>query len=308
MLREGAVKIRSIGLIVCILCYVGSSFSAETPNKVIKDNPNSKKDQIRGIYINSGMAMNTKNLQSLAKKALAVGINTFIVDYVPRSKRYQTNVKWIESQGIQYIPRIIMYPGGGTHEQLTSQSYFNQKMATINAAVDLGAKEVQLDYIRYHSRGEPLKRNAEIVAGVLEQIKQRLHHRDVRLQIDIFGIASHGPSHRIGQDVRLMAAHVDAICPMVYPSHYEPYREHSENPYRTISNSLNALVAQLQGHGEHVSIYPYIEAYNYRYPMNTTQRIAYIREQLRAARESATNGWMVWSAKNAYDNLFAALS
>jgi hypothetical protein len=291
-------------IIVGFFC-VGTALSSAKPYRVVSID-HAEKPQIRGIYINSGVAMSTRKLHRLAKQAKAVGINTFIMNYVPRSPRYRKNVKWVESQGIQYIPRIVMYPGGGTHEQLTSASLLEKRMAKINATIDLGAKEVQLDYIRYSSRNAASPENAKIVAGILETIKQRVHKRGVQLQIDIFGIAAHRPSVRIGQDVRLMGAHVDAICPMVYPSHYEPYREHSEDPYGTIKESLDALVAQLHGHG-HVRIYPYIEAYNYRYPMNKEQRIAYIREELRAARDSHADGWMVWSAKNSYGNLFAAL-
>jgi hypothetical protein len=302
------MRIRFICLIAFTLCYVGSVFSATEPYRVEPSHAIVKQPEIRGLYINSGTALSTFRLHALTKKALAVGINTFVIDYVPMSSRYQKNVKWVESQGIQYIPRIVMYPDGGTHEQLTSSNYFDKRMAMINVAIDLGAKEVQLDYIRYHARNEPIRRNAIVVAGVLEKIKKRLDKRGVRLQIDIFGIASHGPSHRIGQDVRLMAPHVDAICPMVYPSHYEPFREHSQNPYRTISNSLDALANQLRGYGDHVNIYAYIEAYNYRYPMNKRELITYIREELRAVRDSSASGYMVWSAKNAYDNLFSALS
>jgi hypothetical protein len=301
------MKLRAILLTLIVACYAGSVFSAPKAYRVTYVDSTAKKERIRGIYINSGVAVSTRKLHALTKKALAVGINTYIMNYVPRSPRYRKNVKWVESQGVQYIPRIVMYPLGGTHAQLTSRKYFEKRMARINAAIDLGAKEVQLDYIRYSYKNKPSPNNAKVVAGILEEIKQRVHKRGVQLQVDIFGIAAHRPSVRIGQDVGLMAHHVDAICPMVYPSHYEPYKVHSENPYRTITESLDALAVQLQGHGGRVRVYPYIEAYNYRYPMNKKQKIEYIREQLRAARESNANGWMVWSAKNAYSNLFAAL-
>lgn len=298
------IRFRFIAFVLLTPLCFQPAFAA-SPYRVMPVNPG-QKARIHAIYINSGVAMSTRRLHALARKALAVGINTFVMNYVPRSPRYRKNVKWVEKQGLQYIPRIVMYPGGGSHAQITSQALLNKRMAKINAAVDLGAKEVQLDYIRYSYKNKASSQNAHIVAGVLEKIRTNLNRRGVRLQIDIFGIAAHRPSIRIGQDVRLMAEHVDAICPMVYPSHYEPYRKHSENPYRTITASLDALAVQLHGN-DHVKVYPYIEAYNYRYPMNKKQRIAYIKEQLRAAKESYASGWMVWSANNRYSNLFAAL-
>jgi hypothetical protein len=300
-----AVAFRFACLVLLALLCSSSLIAAPRPYRVVSVD-HSTAPPIHGIYINHSTIMSTKKLHRLTKQALAVGINTFVIDYVPRSPRYRRNVKWVEKQGVEYIPRIVMYPGGGTHAQLTSQAYFNNRMQQINKTVDLGASEVQLDYIRYHYGNKASPDNAKIVAGILEEIKQRLHKRNVDLQIDIFGIAAHHPSVHIGQDVRLMAPHVDAICPMVYPSHYKPYKHHSENPYRTIKASLDALVRQLNGKAD-VRIYPYIEAYNFRYPMNRQGRINYIREQMRAARESHADGWMVWSANNVYSTTFAAL-
>jgi hypothetical protein len=299
------VVFRCVFLVTLVLLCSSKLIAVPVPYHVVQIDQ-SAAPRIRGIYINYSTILNTKRLHELANEAQAVGINAFVIDYVPRSPRYRENVKWVESQGIRYISRIVMYPGGGTHEQLTSKTYLNNRMIQINDTINLGAKIVQLDYIRYNSRNSPSPENAKIVAGVLEDVKENLRGRDVDLHIDIFGIAAHRPSVRIGQDVTLMAQHVDGISPMVYPSHYEPYEKHSKNPYQTIYASLSALTKQLEGKAN-VQVYPFIEAYNFRYPMNKEARVDYIREQLRAVRESQTSGWLVWSANNHYENLFAAL-
>ena len=291
------------------MIFLVGSVCANTGDYKVTKIPTSELAQsvlIHGIYINSSTALNMKKLKRLASKSKQVGINAFIMNYVPRSARYRRNVKWVQAQGLQYIPRIVMYPGGATHAQITSKAIFNDRMQQIHAVIDLGAKDVQLDYIRYSSKSASSPSNAVAVANVLDKIDHALRKEGVDVQVDVFGVAAHGPSHRIGQDVRLMANHVEAICPMVYPSHYEPYLEHSQNPYRTIYGSLNALVKQLHEH-DHVRVYPYIESYNYRYPMNTAQRQSYIREELRAVNDSHADGWMVWSANNVYGNLFRVL-
>lgn len=295
-------------LIVGLLC--SSSMVAESMayhvSSVNSVNKVSAKE-VRAIFINYATALNTARLHHLVENALTVRINTLVIDYVANSPRYRSNVKWVQEQGLAYIPRIMMYPGGGTHEQLTSRAYLDKRMEQIDETVDLGAKQVQLDYIRYSYKNDPSPENARVVTAVIEQVKERLAQRHVSLQVDVFGIAAFRPSVRIGQDIAMIAPHIDALCPMVYPSHYRPYKEHSENPYGTIRSSLMALNKQLDNRTQ-VHVYPYVEAYNVRYPMNKEQRIAYIREQIRAVRESHADGWMVWSATNAYDTTFAALA
>jgi hypothetical protein len=46
----------------------------------------------------------------------------------------------------------------------------------------------------------------------------------------------------------LLAPYIDAVCPMVYPSHYKPYQERSQLPYETVFDSLTALERQLGSH------------------------------------------------------------
>lgn len=128
----------------------------------------------------------------------------------------------------------------------------------------------------------------------------------VKLQIDIFGVAAHQPSRTIGQNVPLFANLVDTINPMVYPSHYEPFRYHAQRPYRTVLDSVSALKRQLRHH-PNVNVFSYIELYNYRYPMSRENKIQYIRAQIAASRDAGANGWYAWSANNKYGLLFYVL-
>src|SRR3989338_7388446 len=97
------------------------------------------------------------------------------------------------------------------------------------------------------------------------------------------------------------------LCPMVYPSHYEPFRYHAIRPYETIFNSIMALKKQL-GQNSRVAIYAYIELFNYRFPLSATVRSQYIAAQIKAARDSGANGWYAWSPRNHYGKLFEVLA
>ena len=122
----------------------------------------------------------------------------------------------------------------------------------------------------------------------------------------MFGIASFGPELHIGQDLKLLSKSVDALCPMVYPSHFDPYLHHSEHPYETIYDSMASIKDQFNNK-VNFKLYPYIEMSNYRYPLSKDKKLAYIKAQIKAVEDSNVDGWYAWSASNYYDNLFKVM-
>lgn len=261
---------------------------------------------VKGIYLTQYTAENTKTLKYLIQQAKSTGINTFVIDYSRPSKRYTQNIQLVKAAGISYVARIVMFPDGGEHAQIISQDYINKRIATIQQAVALGASAIQLDYIRYKASQRPSPENAKNVLRVIQAVNKTLDGSKVNLQVDIFGVAANGDSLAIGQSPSLFATVVDAICPMVYPSHYEPFRIHAVTPYQTVLHSLNGLRQNLRN-SPNVKIYAYIELFNYRFPMSHATKIDYIMAQLRAVRDSQADGYYVWSANNKYDILFSIL-
>lgn len=261
---------------------------------------------VKGIYLTQYTAENTKTLTYLIKDAKAAGVGTFVIDYSRPSKRYTQNIQLVKNAGLTYVARIVMFPEGGLHEQIISPEYLAKRLALVKQAVALGANSVQLDYIRYKATQAPSSENAKNVFKVIQAVDKTLEGTGVKLQLDIFGVAAHGESHAIGQDPSLFATIVDAICPMVYPSHYEPFRIHAVTPYQTVLHSLNALRGNLRN-SPNVKIYAYIELFNYRFPMSHTTKVEYILAQLRAVRDSQADGYYVWSANNKYSILFDIL-
>jgi hypothetical protein len=261
--------------------------------------------ETQGIYLQQDTAQDPARLEHLINNALELGINTFVVDLWGRHPAYPAAIERIRAAGIRYVPRVVMFAEGGTHEQIVDRARWNKRWGLMKYALELGAKDIQLDYIRYSSMTKPSPNNALFVRDVVQFFKQRVNAAGARLQIDVFGEAAHAPSPRIGQDLGLLAAHIDAVCPMVYPSHYKPYPERSQLPYETVFDSLTALRRQLGKHP--VDIYAYIELYNHRNPSTIAERVRYIRAQLRAVKEAHGDGWFAWSAGNKYDLLFEVL-
>jgi hypothetical protein len=200
----------------------------------------------------------------------------------------------------------VLFPDGGNQKQLRDPAYWEERWKFVEYALSLGLERIQLDYVRYSSRTEPSPDNATDVARVVKFFGDRVRQRGARLEIDVFGEVAFRTSTRIGQDIRMLAPEIDAVCPMVYPSHYEPFEEHSSKPFDTVYDSLVALQSRM---GEHaVPVHAYLEMFNYRVPMSRAARADYLEAQLDAVDEANAEGWYVWSASNRYDILFQTLA
>ena len=261
---------------------------------------------VKGIYITQSTAQHSRRMNYLIHQAKSVGIKTFVIDIYYPNKRYARNIAKVRANGIRYVARIVVFPYGAHHHQVKSRKYWQKRWRRAQYAISLGASAIQLDYIRYKPSVRSSPQNARNIYEVIKFFRHKMQGTGVKLQIDIFGVAAHKPAVRIGQNVPLFANSVDAICPMVYPSHYEPYRHHAVRPYSTVLKSVLALRQQLRGH-PHVKVFAFIELYNYRYPMSRYAKIKYIKAQMQAARDGGANGWYAWSARNKYSLLFYVL-
>jgi hypothetical protein len=260
---------------------------------------------VKGIYITQETMEDTKYINYLISRAKKVGIHTFVVDLELPSSLYQKNIQLLKKNNISYTARIIIFPNnGGKPSEVKSEQYWEKKYRLVKYALSYGASQIQLDYIRYSSKQPPSSQNAQDILKIIRWFKTRIN---VPLQIDVFGISAFGPSKYIGQDIKLFSTSVDAICPMVYPSHYEPFRVHAVAPYETVYKSLMAIRGQFNNQPLKFKLIPYIEQSNYRYPLSRQKKLSYLYSQIQAAENANADGWYVWSPHNHYDTLFQVL-
>lgn len=263
--------------------------------------------QIKGIYVTQSSLENTTFLNHLIQRAKAAGVDTFVIDLEKPSKRYKENIALVKDNNIKYVARITMFPGGGTAEQIKNPAIWQKKYALVKQAVEWGANQIQLDYIRYNTKQKASAQNAKDVLKVIAWYKNKLSGQNIPLQVDVFGIASFGESKYIGQNIKLFSQSVDAVCPMVYPSHYVPFPVHFKRPYETVYNSLKSIKGQFEENKAPMKVYAYIELSNYHYPMSRPKTLEYIHAQIKAVGAAGADGWYAWSAHNRYDNLFNVL-
>lgn len=262
--------------------------------------------KVKGIYLTQYSLENTVFLNYLIKNAKRVGITTFVVDMEKPTKRYDENIKLLHQNGIEYVARIVMFPDGGTPDRINNPSYWQKRYELVQEAIELGASQIQLDYIRFNTKQHASPDNAKKILGIIAWYKNKLAPQKIPLQIDVFGITSFGESKHIGQNIKLFSQSVDAICPMVYPSHYVPFAFHSARPFETVHDSLVSIKKQF-GDPMPMKVYAYIELSNYHYPMSRAKKLTYIKAQLDAVHAAGADGWYAWSPHNRYDNLFSIL-
>ena len=189
---------------------------------------------------------------------------------------------------------------------------YNQLIAEI-AAIS-GADEVQFDYIRFpaeagsHNAYYPFEvegvSRVETINSFLKGARERLRKYNVSIAVDIFGVTawqSRNDIENLGQDLKGMAKHIDVLSPMFYPSHfhagYDGFKNPGEHPYYFIKTGVKKTKEILSG--EAVAIVPWIQGFNLRSPNFGPN---YILDQVRACREEAIAGYLIWNARNDYSS------
>ena len=174
------------------------------------------------------------------------------------------------------------------------------------SAARAGFDEIMFDYIRFPSDGDveaavfPGKRKepkAQTTASFLEYARERLSPLGVRVSAAVFGLSA-TRNLGIGQRPALIARHVDAIYPMVYPSHYGPGEYDIENPNAspgaTVTMSLRHFRRALRG--TDVKLVPWLQDFS----LGRTYRLADVQAQIRAARRLGAGGFLLWNAAGVY--------
>lgn len=280
---------------LAILIFLGVISSAEAWDK--------------GIYLTQYVLEKPDRLNYLIQEAKATGINTFVIDHEYYSSHYAPAIAKVKAAGLRYVVRVVVFSDGGNAAQVHSQAHWQEKWKFIEDAINAGADAVQLDYIRYSSKEPANPQHAKDIYQVLKWFKGKINAKNVPMEIDIFGEVSYYPSMHIGQDIKMFSDSVDGVNPMVYPSHYWPYQKYSAEPYKTVNNSLNALVGQFDDKPP-FKVHAFIEAANYHYLKKTSDadKQKYLLQEIHAVEDAkSVSGWYVWSANNVYDNLFKVL-
>ena len=169
-------------------------------------------------------------------------------------------------------------------------------------ACEIGFDEIQLDYIRFPS-GQAVEESGQLdmtqearvgaVAEFLAAARRLLHPMGCSVSGDVFAIVVASPNDQgIGQRPEELSVQLDALSPMIYPSHYSDgwlgYADPNEHPYDVTHDAIEDTLRRVEP-GR--SVRPWLQSFWWT--------SAQIRRSIQAAEDLGV-GWMLWNIVSDY--------
>jgi hypothetical protein len=187
------------------------------------------------------------------------------------------------------------------------QRVWDYNVDIAEAAARLGFDEIQFDYVRFPSDGDvdaivypgaTKTPPAWVIAQFVHYASKRLKPLGVRVSADVFGLAA-TRDLGIGQIPRRIGRYLDAIYPMVYPSHFGSGEyeldDPNSNPGATVAYALRDFNRELAA-TRNVRIIPWLQDFSWR----RTYTLADVQAQIDSARRAKSGGYLLWNAAGIY--------
>lgn len=193
-------------------------------------------------------------------------------------------------------------------------------------AAKMGFQEIQFDYVRFpegfekrdstltYSMGEyatskldPVQRRVQAVTDFVAYAREKLKPYGVKVSVDIFGYSATLPeAPGIGQNFSKIAANVDVISSMIYPSHWTSYfgiAKPDLEPYRLVQEYAKVENAKLSELENPPISRPWIQDFTASY-LGAGNYQKYGKEQveaqIKALSEAGIKEYLLWNASNKY--------
>jgi hypothetical protein len=177
-------------------------------------------------------------------------------------------------------------------------------------AAQMGFDEIQFDYVRFpdahglaFSVPNTEEQRVSAISGFLAAARKRLAPYNVFLAADIFGYVFWNANDTyIGQKLGVLAAQVDYLSPMLYPSGFQFGIPSAPNP---MAHPKEIVLKTLEHAGERTGmsplrIRPWLQAFrDYAFDRRAFGS-AEIQAQIDAADTFGSDGWMLWNPRNDY--------
>ncbi|OON91924.1 MAG: hypothetical protein ATN34_05290 [Epulopiscium sp. Nele67-Bin002] len=222
-----------------------------------------------------------------------------------------------------YPSRMVQDNDGNIYVNASGETWLNPYdtknwdyiLEICKEVIELGFKEIQFDYIRFHEsmNDERVdlpdhKSKVEIINEFVDFITEQLQPYNVVISASVFGsiITSNVDAEIVGQNYADLVTKLDAIYPMVYPSHYGEgwYNQDYPDlaPYEIISgamNDSNKIIEQLDE--PHAIVMPWLQDFTATWLVNHQPYEAeQIRQQIDAVYDAQLSGWILWNSAANY--------
>lgn len=290
---------------------------------------------LNSVVLDAKDYMGTVNYPTQVSLAKALGASSD-----PPIADYARAIRFAHARGIRVIaripcfhdpwaakhaPRLSLMTSSGRPFQMGWTDPSNREVqdyviALTTEVIELGADEVQLDYVRFPVQSVGISHAAMPApdghrSRAIREFVQRVHavtqaHR-VPLSLDVFGVTATGEISDIealGQNLAVIGSEAEALSPMVYPSHYAPgyngFEVPGNHPEIIGIGTRGALDKLKAGRISGTLIRPWLQASSYKTPNYGPQ---YIRDEIKSAEKSGAVGWLMWDPGNSYWAVWGAL-
>lgn len=261
------------------------------------------------------------------------------------AKKSNAVLKSVKEEGIYTVARVVVFrdpilaksnsdlvikdKSGKIMKDSKSESWVNPyskdvweyELAIIEAFIQAGFDEVQLDYVRFNTDSkfqdavytkEKITK-AELITEFTKEACKRVHALGGKVSMNVYGtvFANSSDAARLGQDVTELSALLDYICPTLYPASYangafgisypdlQPYEivsTASKKVLEAVDNKKGESIAQLR---------PWIQGYTAsNLTMHQTYGKKQVEEQIKALQENGITNYAVWGNGDIYKKLW----
>jgi hypothetical protein len=175
-------------------------------------------------------------------------------------------------------------------------------------ACRLGFDEIQFDYVRFPTDGDistisyfagAVDQTTRIstIAAFLSEARDAIHAEGCAVSADIFAIVlSVGDDQGLGQRVEELSWTVDAISPMIYPSHYSNgwlnLGNPNDHPAEVVGEALDSGLPRLEGGA---LMRPWLQGFSWSADQ--------VQQSILTAEQS-TSGWMLWNSTSQFESAY----
>ena len=225
----------------------------------------------------------------------------------------------------RHAPRLSLMNQRGTPFEMgwtdpTNVEAQDYVLALVAEVIELGADEVQLDYVRFPVYSQGIKyaamppadgHRSQAMKAFVRRVHEVTQAHHVPLSLDLFGVTATGDLSDIealGQNIGVVGSEAEALSPMVYPSHYDRgfngFDEPGNHP-EIVGMGTRASNDKLkQARNTSTVVRPWLQAMAYK---SSAFGPKYIQEEIRSAETSGSTGWLMWDPDNNYWAVWAAL-
>lgn len=287
---------------------------------------------MKGVYLSPGVVGSGKGISRFFYMVDMGYINTAVVDIkevdgIIRLKLYKTFIKRAKEHNLYLIARMTVFkdkylalkdngkyalktptgkiwydPVSGYWVDPENRDVWEYNLKIAEKAAKMGFDEIQFDYVRYPSSHIPYRikgSKTDILLQFCDFIKHKLDPI-IWTGIDFYGFAAWNDTIKLeGQSLPEMSKRVDAVYPMLYPSHfgnrflYSSIKE--KRTYNIIYKSL--LNVEIMVPDRIVRVVGYIQAFDWK---KSTLGKEYVKNQIKAVYDAGGDGFILWHAAGDY--------